>query len=950
MSPADLTRWNRGGLSRFRYVDGNGVHYFDEMLQRLDAELGTGSTVASAETVQEAVDRRRAAYEAGPGSWGTEIVRAFARASHVLMEYVDAYANEGYLSTATQWEHVRRLVSLLDYRPAPPSSASTHLALLASEDGAGTLAKGFAVSHTPSDGGSPIVFETLEDVDVAAALNLIRPRNALVSPRRLTGTMVTLLGEVKNVRVAEPVVLEASDGTIASHLVTGTRATEDADGNPLTEVHVHPPLDGTFTAGTTVVHLVPADRVGLLGPASTGISGSTTLHLTEAPQGLQAGEIVFVSNGGTGYFRRVKAVRGRRLVFFDALGALSLSGATVGRTSVVEADPHSEDDYDFYAWVSGDRSALAGARVAALRTGRLGEYDVLAANYHDPTHSDHPGETELHLELVEELRGDAAVAGGPRDRLVLPPGGPGDWSADMVLETVDDVVPDSITVEAPKEAGPGDFAVLVRAGQHAHCRIESLSPDEGAKTAELVAEDAWEGYGGGPWFFADSYVYAHFREKVRVEGWDVNTTPLSGAFVTLDAVPGELTAGRRVLVHVDGDPTATVSTVKTISGGTVELAHALPSGATSGTLFLYANVVPAGHGETRDEVVLGNGDATALGQTFEVTSSTPSFVADALFPAGVRADVVVTVSGREWTQVPTLADSSATDHHYEARVTEDGSLLVVFGDGRRGRRLPTGQNNVRAVLRQGAGLAGNLPAGSLEKPVRPNPLVDSVVQPGVSSGGNDMEAVDSIRTNAPGTLLSLERAVSLTDYTHLTAQNSMVWQALAFRPPPEPGRAEAVGVVVVPAGGGALGELKTSLESYLAAHGTPGVVATVHDYRGLDLYASVEVFVDATAYDPEVVAAAVRTALWEEFSLQQRRLGDPLYRSTLLVVVENVEGVSYSTCEILEATVTAASNAPEHVSRGRDGTIRAVRPYPDQVIAWPDDPAALVVAYSEVTL
>ena len=56
--------------------------------------------------------------------------------------------------------------------------------------------------------------------------------------------------------------------------------------------------------------------------------------------------------------------------------------------------------------------------------------------------------------------------------------------------------------------------------------------------------------------------------------------------------------------------------------------------------------------------------------------------------------------------------------------------------------------------------------------------------------------------------------------------------------------------------------------------------------------------VDSTAYNPEEVAAAVRSALEEAFSLQKRRLGQDLFLSEVYQVVEAVTGVEHSQATI----------------------------------------------------
>jgi hypothetical protein len=83
----------------------------------------------------------------------------------------------------------------------------------------------------------------------------------------------------------------------------------------------------------------------------------------------------------------------------------------------------------------------------------------------------------------------------------------------------------------------------------------------------------------------------------------------------------------------------------------------------------------------------------------------------------------------------------------------EGRLKITFGDGRRGRRMPSGVNNVRITHRKGNGLSGNLAAG-------PHYLVAQVRQPLPATGGNDMETLEALRENAPATVLTLERAVN----------------------------------------------------------------------------------------------------------------------------------------------------------------------------------------------
>ena len=141
---ADLTRWNRAGLAKIRYVDGNAITFLEELRSatagRFPAWEGVQVAAEETERPDETVERLVAQYGAAAGDPGWEILRTLARATHILTEHLDTYANESYLGTASEWDSVRKLVEMLDYSPAPPASASTSLVLEVKAQQAGTVA------------------------------------------------------------------------------------------------------------------------------------------------------------------------------------------------------------------------------------------------------------------------------------------------------------------------------------------------------------------------------------------------------------------------------------------------------------------------------------------------------------------------------------------------------------------------------------------------------------------------------------------------------------------------------------------------------------------------------------------------------------------------------------------------------------------------------------------
>jgi predicted phage baseplate assembly protein len=284
---------------------------------------------------------------------------------------------------------------------------------------------------------------------------------------------------------------------------------------------------------------------------------------------------------------------------------------------------------------------------------------------------------------------------------------------------------------------------------------------------------------------------------------------------------------------------------------------------------------------------------------------------------------------------------------------EDGTLTIAFGDGRRGRRLPSGTNNVRIKYRTGAGLAGNLAPYNLVKEVKPHPLVDGLLQPLAAAGGNDMEAADSMRANAPASVLTIERAVSLSDFTHLAATNSSVWQARAFRLPPDPGRADRIEVAIVPAGGGSLGTLGETLKDFLTAHALPGVQVSITAYQAIILDLSLTLRIKEDEFDPDLVAEAVRQAVLTAFALEKAQLGEPLFRSQVLKVVEGVAGVENCRCEINPdgfRDETGAATEPRHVAYGPDGSVKRVSTQARQVIYLDKDLSNLAITTQAFSL
>ncbi|MDP1705258.1 MAG: baseplate J/gp47 family protein, partial [Sulfurimicrobium sp.] len=502
---------------------------------------------------------------------------------------------------------------------------------------------------------------------------------------------------------------------------------------------------------------------------------------------------------------------------------------------------------------------------------------------------------------------------------------------------------DFVFAGSPGELAGGDRVIgETGAGQYSVLVVKEVSQRESDFTLRFVTAPA-----------TLARLYGPMQDSLRPQDYNVNATALVSPLL-LEMPGGALSAllkvGRRVVLEqVDSSGaslkgwSAKLMSVDAASGAiTLDSMPPASDGYTLGNTVVRANVAMAGHGEGKPVKILGSGDATRSFQNFTLAEKDVAFIADSAMASGVAAAIEIKIGDQVWQQVSTLDDSEPTDAHYTARLSEEGHVRIAFGDGQHGRRLPTGSSNIRVGYRVGAGLGGILAAGSLEKPVKPHVLIDKVRQPVASSGGNDREPLASLRSNAPAALFTLERAVSVEDYGRLAERNSSVWQARALRLPNQGAQQERIRVVVVPAGGGALGELATTLRDFLEAHDLPGTRVEVVNHVAVPFDLDITVQVDSSQYVPEEVRSDVQAALLEAFALRQRRLGQPLYPSEVIAVVEAVEGVLNSRCLIGGAAFAVITPQPR-VLKSAGGQIRLIQPAPEQVLI-------LDVALSSVTV
>ncbi|MBD2158530.1 putative baseplate assembly protein [Leptolyngbya sp. FACHB-16] len=318
---------------------------------------------------------------------------------------------------------------------------------------------------------------------------------------------------------------------------------------------------------------------------------------------------------------------------------------------------------------------------------------------------------------------------------------------------------------------------------------------------------------------------------------------------------------------------------------TLEAAEYEPS-----TLKIYANVVFATHGETIADEVLGSGDGTKANQQFGLKKPPLTYVSS-IAGTGIQSTLKVYVNQVLWQHVQSLHNQDARSQCYIVQTNEQGQTRIIFGDGIRGARLPSGQENVRATYRSGIGHVGEVKAGSLIL-LQNRPLgIREVTNPLPAGGAADRDSFEIVRKNAPRTVLTLNHVVSLRDFENFArsfagigkAQASLIWT----------GEMRQIYITVADENGKAVPrELCNTLRDAIAAAGNalqPIQVVPYDPKEGLfNLEAKILV---GDRYRFETVKPQIQQALSHAFSFHQREFGQGVAASQVIQIIQSVEGV-----------------------------------------------------------
>lgn len=305
------------------------------------------------------------------------------------------------------------------------------------------------------------------------------------------------------------------------------------------------------------------------------------------------------------------------------------------------------------------------------------------------------------------------------------------------------------------------------------------------------------------------------------------------------------------------------------------------------TVTINANVARATHGETVHEV-LGSGSAVEPNQCF-VLKKPPLTYISAPTPSGAVSTLEVRVNKILWQESFSLYGLNTNSQGYIVRIDDDGKTNITFGDGTNGARLPTGMENVTAVYRSGIGLEGEVGAGSLTL-LQTRPLgVRSVTNPLPASGAESQEKLSDARHNAPVTVLTMDKIVSLRDFENFTRSFTGIGKAQASAL--KLGQNTVVHITIAAANGSEVdSKLKENLCNAIDAVRDPIEHVQVDNFLLRTFSIKAGVLIDQQ-YLTEDVLAQVKASLINAFSFENRNFGQPVTAAEVLLIMQTVEGV-----------------------------------------------------------
>lgn len=873
---------NRPGLDHLRYRVGVYGAFLETMLARLSSR---DYPAFQALTTRD------------PGDPAIALLDSWAVVADVLTFYTERFVNEGYLRTATERRSVLELARLIGYALRPGVSATVFLAYTVDTTHPGDLLLpiGTRAQSVPGGPGElPQVFETSEPLKARASWNNLQPR--LVQPQTQASILPTagdnapapqrrvyLQGTATNLRANDALLITFPPQTARPFRVDGDVITDD------TAKRTRVTLRDWDTAGagdSIAIKPGAVDFLGLIKAASIPPVSARFLNrrlgqsfAVRSDLNVQALGIVEPRVAGllTAAMANANATPNAQIT----VEALRIKAALFGHN--LPGTPNYTRDHEIFKITSYTPPTLSDvwpfvSDALEFNTGLNqipldAEYAQIKPASHiliDRPKIDGDGalsDSTQQVYTVQSLRTESLSANGTGVR--------------VTILTLDREWLDKNELAALQEHSTG-VGILRRTSVYAQAENLPLADEPIAddvclgQSDEIELDDLYSDLQPGRWLI------------VAGERTDVKDT--AG-----NSVPGIRAAELAMLAGVEQKVKTDPATNKLLAGDKthtfIRLAQDLAYCYKRGSVRVYGNVVKANHGETRREV-LGAGDSSKAMQSFTLKQPPLTYVS-ANTPAGAASTLHVYVNDVEWRETDSLVALGPGDRRFITKTDDEARTTVAFGNGAHGARPPTGQENIRAVYRNGIGKPGNVRADQVSLALDRPQGVKDVINPRPATGGADKESRDQARANAPLSVTALDRLVSVRDYADFARMFAGIGKASAARL--TDGRRTVIHVTIAGADDIPIDEasdLFRNLRRALRDYGDPFVPIQLAVRERLLIALSANIRL-AEGYQWEGVEPKLRAALLDRLGFERRDLGQDVLLSEIISAAQAVRGVAY---------------------------------------------------------
>jgi uncharacterized phage protein gp47/JayE len=262
----------------------------------------------------------------------------------------------------------------------------------------------------------------------------------------------------------------------------------------------------------------------------------------------------------------------------------------------------------------------------------------------------------------------------------------------------------------------------------------------------------------------------------------------------------------------------------------------------------------------------------------------------------------------EWTYVDRLIDAEFFQRAFVVMVDENDVSYVGFGDSVSGQ-IPTIGAPILVTYRYGVGAAGNVGAGAITGLVDAGSLSSqiAVVTNAVAmSGGANSESLESMRRNIPRSMRSMDRGVTIEDYSSLALRVGGVGKANASA-----AVSTSILLAIAPVGGGTPSTIVTdAVQRYVDDRKMIGASVTIMMpvYVPINITVSVDV---NPRFRRTVVSKNVDTAIRNVLLFDNVDFGQKVTKAATFRAGINVEGV-----DVFDITAHNRDGA------GDDGTLQ----------------------------